>query len=184
MTPYPKRKKNSCKGCILVNRIKKIFIGTFLSGMCLVFSAPVLAGNGQSGSQAAVQTTVNDIRIRLGFIERKILFETTTQLLNELNLIFVVLKTVETKMSFDQKNLVLEQINKVLHKPEFSHKVEISGVEDKKLYNNLSREIKDVASINNPPSTPKLEPKKFTREIDNWFWLSSIGTEEILGFRL
>lgn len=177
MTLSPKERKNSCKGCILVNRIKKFFVSTFLSGMCLMFSAPVLAGNGQSGNQI----TVNDISIRLDFIERKILFETTTQILNELNLIFMFLKTMEAKLSFDQKSLILEQIKNVLYKPEFSYKVKNSDLTDRKLYDNLSCRVSDVAS-EKAPSTPRIMPKKFMGEVDEWFWLSSIGSEELTRF--
>lgn len=181
MTLSPKERKNNCKGRILVNQIKKILMSTFLSGVCLVFSAPVLAGNGQSGNQVAVQTTVNDIRIKLGFIERKILFESTTKLLSELNLIFMILKTMEAKLSFDQKSLILEQIKNVLYKPEFSYKVKNSDLKDRKLYDNLSCRVSDVAS-EKAPSTPRIMPKKFMGEVDEWFWLSSIGSEELTRF--
>ena len=160
-----------------MRKIKMFLIGAFLSAVCLVFSVPVFAGNSQSVSQA----DVDDICLRLGFIERKILFETTKQLLNELNLILVILKNMETKMNFYQKNLVLEQFKSVLSKQELSDKLKNSDLEDRKLYDNLSYEINDAVSAKIPP-TPKLVPKKFVGETDNWFWLSSIGTEEILGF--
>ena len=174
MTLSLKKRENNYKGCILVDRIKKFFVSTFLSTICLLSFAPVFAGNGQSSNQMVA----NDICIRLSFIERKILFETTTQLLNDLNLVFVFLKSMEAKLNFEQKNLILEQFKSVLYKQEFSDRIKKSSIDERNLYDSLSCKVSDAVLIRVPPR-PQLRPKKFVGEINEWVWSSSSGTEDI-----
>ena len=174
-----------------MKKFKKFLAGTFLSGMCLVSSAPVLAAGGPKNTQV----TVRGITSGLNFIEKKILFETTDQLLNNLNLLLTILKGIAKNLDFAQKHLLSGQFEKVLQQLKTSRK--ILSVEEQEVYEGLMR---DIMSINVPgtpenlspthtgesllpeiqfktPPAPRITPKIFPGEISELVWLTSIGTE-------
>ena len=119
MTLFPKKRKNNCKGCILVERMKKFLVSTFLSGMCMVFSAPVFAGNGQS----TLLVTPTNIFFKLGFIEKTLLFESETgisksnfRFLMKLFFLFEEYKTNEYKFRPKKRSEFFERFVNVLNK--------------------------------------------------------------------
>ena len=153
--------------------------------MCLMVSTPVFAGNTQNSERVPA----DDIYRRLDFIGRKVVFESTKQLLDSLTLVSIVLKSIEVKIDFTQKLLISDQFERVLCQ------LKISNVEEQKMYDDLVRDIKLIripkvtkklppkhsaeSSFNAPP-TPRIKPKKLDCDIDEMFWLSSKGTEEAL----
>lgn len=160
MTLSLKKRKNkisllTLEDCVLVKKVKRFLAGIILSGSCLVCSVPVFAGNGSSN----MSVTVEDISSRLDFIGRKVLFESTEQLLNSLSSVFMVLKSMEARLDFLQKYLVTEQFKSVLCQ------LRISNSKEKQLCENLSRDVNIIACMPQILAAPKLGPKKFVGAI-------------------
>lgn len=171
MIPFPKKRRNkiclsALEAYVLMKKVKKVLASIFLSFGCLMFSTAVLAGNGQSGVYR--QISVDEISSRLNFIERKVLFESTKQLLNSLNLVFIVLKSAEPKLDIYQRALISKQFKNVLCK------LRISSDEEARLFSGLSHNVNGIMFV---PPTPRLKPEKFVGEISEWGWGASIGTE-------
>ncbi len=129
-----------------MKRIKNFVISAFLSGMCLIFSVPVFAGNVQNTNKI----TIKGVLLKLNFVQRKVLFESTEQILNELDLILVVLKNIEKRISFEEKSLISKQFVKILDN------IKIANHRDEKC-DILLREAVYMGS----PHAPKILPIEF-----------------------
>lgn len=89
-----------------MKKLKKILISTFLSGVCLVFSSPVFAGN----SLSSMQTTASDVIRKLDFIEKKVPFESKSQILKELELVITHSEELKTIIKPQDRLTILRPI--------------------------------------------------------------------------
>ena len=119
----------------------------FLSGVYLMTSAHVFAGNNYS----IMQTNANKFIGRLNFIEKKLPYEFTKTILDQLNIILINLKNVKKTISLEDKSYISRQVLSILEK------LKISNSDDKSMHDKLSREALYMSS----PMAPRLFPIEF-----------------------
>lgn len=174
MTLSLKKRKNqisllTLEDCILVKKVKRFLAGIILSGSCLVCSTLVFAGNTPSSD---CKIALNDICIKLGFIERKILFEPTKQLLDEFNSILVILKGM-ILIRAKELEIKPEDITRIFN----SFKIAIERMyslktDEKEAIARLYEEVRlfsncclESSRITDVTSAPKLKPKMFKKGV-------------------